>query len=75
MVDLLLRLDKKLISGGVDDSDGTVGGFMYETVGVLKQYAELEPKCMLTFQQLQNRETRFGWEEPLLELINGKLNT
>lgn len=69
LVDLLLRLDKKLISGGVDDSDGTVGSFMYETVEVLKQYAKLEPACVLTFQQLQNRETCFGWEKPLLELI------
>lgn len=69
LVDLLLRLNKKLISGGVDDSDGTVGGFMREAVEVLKQYAELEPKCALTFRQLQNRETSFGWEEPLLELI------
>lgn len=75
LVDLLLRLDKKLISGGVDDSDGTVGGFMYETVEVLKQYAKLEPECSLTFRQLQNRETCFGWEKPLLELINGKINT
>lgn len=70
LVDLLLRLDKKLISGGVDDSDGTVGGFIQETVEVLKQYAELEPECALTFRQLQNRETCFGWEESLLELIS-----
>lgn len=75
LVDLLLRLDKKLISGGVDDSDGTVGGFMYETVEVLKQYAKLDPACLLTFRQLQNRETCFGWEKPLLEVINGKINT
>lgn len=70
LVDLLLRLDKKLLSGGVDDSDGTVGSFIRETVEVLKQYTELDPECSLTFRQLQNRETSFGWEEPLLELIN-----
>src|SRR3989344_2021165 len=28
LVDLLLRLDNKLCRGGVDDSDGTVGGFL-----------------------------------------------
>ena len=44
LVDMLLRLDKKLCQGGVDDSDGTVGGFMYEqTVEVLKEYAKLDP--------------------------------
>lgn len=69
LVDLLLLLDKKLISGGVDDSDGTVGGFIRDTVEVLKQYAELRAECKLTFRQLQNRETCFGWEEPLLKLI------
>ena len=39
LVDLLLRLDKKLCTGGVDDSDGTVGGFIEEVVIVLKEYA------------------------------------
>src|SRR3989344_2060004 len=72
LVDLLLRLDKKLISGGVDDSDGTVGEFMRETVEVLKAYAELDPSCSLAFQKLQGKETCFGWEKPLLELINDK---
>lgn len=37
IVDLLLRLDKK-IQYGVDDSNGTVGGFIEETVQALKQY-------------------------------------
>ncbi len=68
LVDLLLRLDKKLISGGVDDSDGTVGEFIRETVEVLKQYAVLNPECILTFRKLQNRETCFGWEEPLISI-------
>lgn len=75
LVDLLLRLDRKLISGGVDDSDGTVGEFMYGTVEVLKTYANLDPACSLTFRQLQNRETCFSWEKPLLELINYKIST
>ena len=34
LVDLLLRMDKKLCTGGVDDSDGVVGGCMEEIVGV-----------------------------------------
>ena len=72
LMDLLLRLDKKLISGGVDDSDGTVGEFIRETVEVLKTYAKLDPECILTFQKLHDRETCFGWEEPLLEIINNK---
>ena len=37
LVDLLLRLDEKVSRGGIDDSDGTVGGFMEETVAGLPE--------------------------------------
>jgi hypothetical protein len=42
-----LRLDDKLSRGGVDDSDGTVGGFIEETVHALEQYAKLDPASSL----------------------------
>jgi hypothetical protein len=45
LIKLLLRLDDKLSRGGVDDSDGTVGGFIEETVHALEQYAKLDPAC------------------------------
>lgn len=66
LVDLLLRLDKKLSTGGVDDSDGTVGGFIEEVVTVLQEYVKLDPSCIKTFEKLKDCETCFGWEEPLL---------
>ncbi len=69
LVDLLLRLDKKLSLGGVDDSDGTVGGFIEETVQMLKEYAKFDSACLQAFRALENRETCFGWEEPLVKLI------
>ena len=69
LVDMLLRLDNKLCRGGVDDSDGTVGGFIEETVQVLKEYTKLVPFSAKAFYRLKGRETCFGWEEPLLELI------
>lgn len=68
LVDMLLRLDDKLCRSGVDDSDGTVGGFIEETVQVLKEYAKLDYSCAKTFKELKGKETCFGWEEPLLEL-------
>lgn len=68
LVDMLLRLDKKLSRGGIDDSDGVVGGFIEETVCVLQDYTRLEPKCAEEFTTLKNRETCFGWEEPLVKL-------
>lgn len=70
LVDLLVRLDHKLGYGGVDDSDGTVGGFIEAVVGVLKEYAQLDQNCIRIFHVLKNRETVFGWEQPLLQMIN-----
>jgi len=70
IVKLLLRLDKKLTSGGVDDSDGTVGGFIEETVNMLQEYAKLEPLCIESFKSLLNQETCFGWENPLLKIYD-----
>lgn len=72
LVDLLLRLDSKLCRGGIDDSDGTVGGFMQDTVGVLQEYAKLNSKCISVFQVLEGRETCFGWEEPLVKMVVSK---
>lgn len=69
LVDMLLRLDKKLTAGGVDDSNGTVGGFIEEVVSMLKEYSRLDLSCKNAFGKLKNRETCFGWEEPLLELV------
>jgi hypothetical protein len=67
LVKLLLRLDKKLQTGGVDDSDGTVGGFIEEVVSMLAEYARLDPACRRAFRVLKDKETCFGWEERLLE--------
>ncbi|MDO8551407.1 MAG: hypothetical protein Q7S03_01855 [bacterium] len=70
LVDLLLRLDQKLQRGGVDDSDGAVGGFIEEIVSVLEEYVKLDPACVEVFNKLKDKETCFGWEEPLIKLIN-----
>jgi len=70
LVTLLLRLDKKLRVGGVDDSDGTVGGFMNEVVQMLEEYAQIDPACIEAFGPLVGRETCFGWEEPLVRILD-----
>lgn len=69
LVDTLLRLDDKLCRGGVDDSDGTVGGFIEGAAQVLEEYTKLDPLCVKAFQELKGKETCFGWEEPLLKRI------
>ncbi|MBI2630772.1 hypothetical protein HYW73_00960 [Candidatus Nomurabacteria bacterium] len=72
LVDMLLRLDDRLCRGGVDDSDGTVGGFIEEAVQALKEYAKLDPSSAKAFNDLKNKETCFGWEEPLLDIVRNK---
>jgi hypothetical protein len=69
VVKTLLRLDKKLTTGGVDDSDGTVGGFIEESVDLLSAFAKSNPQSIDSFKRLKNIETCFGWEEPLVRLL------
>ena len=70
LVNLLLRIDKKLCQGGVDDSNGTVGGFVYETVDMLKEYINLDTSCIKVFEKLCGQSTCFGWEEPLVRIFD-----
>jgi hypothetical protein len=65
-------LDKKLCTGGVDDSEGEVGGFIEEIVDVLQEYVKLDSHCVAAFDKLKNRETCFGWEKPLLGHLQGQ---
>lgn len=67
----LLKIDKKL-SQGVDDSDGTVGRFITESVDLLIQFAGRDSGCIKCFGQLVECRTMFGWERPLAELIQPK---
>ena len=69
LVSMLLRLDRKLTETAVDDSNGTVGGFMQEVVSVLQEYAALDPRCVTSFKKLRNRDTCFGWEETLIDML------
>lgn len=69
LVDLLLRLEKKVMNGGVDDSDGTVGNCMQAIVAVLEDYAKLDPRVIKSFEKLQGLSTSFEWEKPLVALF------
>lgn len=71
LVKLLLRLDKKLRVGGVDDSNGIVGGLMNEVVRVLEEFAQIDPKCIEAFKTIIGIGiTCFGWEEPLIRILD-----
>ncbi len=68
LVEVLLRLDRKLQQGGVDDSNGTIGGLIEGIVAVLKGYHAADSSCAEAFRTLKGVETCFAWEEPLLAL-------
>jgi hypothetical protein len=69
LVKLLLRLDRKLRVGGVDDSNGIVGGFMTQVVEMLQEYARIDPDCINAFRSLVGIGiTCFQWEEPLVRI-------
>lgn len=70
LVKLLLRLDKKLCVGGVDDSNGIVGGFMSEVVQMLEEFVRIDPEIIKTFEALLGKETCFEWEEPLVRILD-----
>ena len=70
IIKLLLRLDKKLCTGGVDDSDGTVGGFITEAVDVLQEYAQMDDLCINAFEDLCGAKTCFDWEDPLIKIAD-----
>lgn len=70
LIDMLLRIDNRLCRGGVDDSNGTVGGFIEETVQILKEYAKLDNSCLMAFGRLKDKETCFGWEESLVKIVH-----
>jgi len=69
LVNLLLRLDKKLCNSGIDDSNGTVGGFMESVVLILQEYAKADVNCISTFLPLIGIQTCFGWEESLVKIV------
>jgi len=75
LVKLLLRLDRKLRVGGVDDSNGIVGGFMNEVVSALEEFAQIDPYCIKAFKSLAGIRTCFEWNEPLVRILDEKTAT
>lgn len=72
LVKLLLRLENKLSVGGVDDSNGIVGGLAGELVALLEEFARIDPACIDAFEALCGKEYCFGWEETLVRIYDEK---
>ena len=65
---MLLRLERKVCVGGVDDSNGTVGDLANEMVTLLKEFAQIDPACIDSFKPLCAKEDCFGWKAPLVRI-------
>ncbi len=70
IIKMLFKIDKKLSCGGVDDSNGIVGGFIEEVVELLKEFAKIDPKYIKAFKVFTNQKTGFGWEESLVKMYD-----
>ena len=43
---------------------------MSEVVGMLIDFAQLDPACIDAFESLCGKQTCFGWEEPLVRIFD-----
>jgi len=73
LVKLLLRLERKVSRGGVDDSNGIVGGFVGELVTMLEEFARVDSSCIDAFEPLCGKEYCFGWEDSLVRIFDERL--
>ncbi len=39
-------------------------------VQMLIEYAQIDPSCINSFAQLAGKQTCFGWEEPLIRIVD-----
>lgn len=69
LVKLLNRLEKKVSVSGVDDSNGIVGGLVGELIGLLEEFARIDPACIDAFEALCGNDA-FGWKESLVKMFD-----
>ena len=64
----ILTLSDKLATGGVDDSNGTIGGAVDHLVSALAHMAHTDPKIM-AYAMTCTEDTGFGFEDDLARLL------
>lgn len=66
---LVLKLSVKLATGGVDDSNGTVGGCITALVHQCGRYAGKKPELKTMLLKFSEDDTGFGFEDELREIL------
>jgi len=59
IIKTLLKIDKKLSSTGIDDSNGIVGGFLENAGYFLNDFAKINPECIKKFKIFYKQEVFF----------------
>ena len=68
-INVIIKLDTKLATSGIDDSDGTIGELVEEIMELLSMFKESDPMLEKYIVDTFPKETNFGWEKELF--ING----
>ncbi len=61
-INTLKKLDKKLLTGGVDDSDGTIGDLMFQIVEVLNLFVSFKNDLKEYIKDTLPKGEVFDWE-------------
>lgn len=69
---LVLRLSKKLSHGGVDDSNGTIGGVIFTILEKVANMAHQDESIKCWVAAHCTDDTGFGFEEDLQKLVDPK---
>jgi len=66
---IVLRISKKLATGGIDDSEGVVGDCVYRLIEQLGAYAEQNSELKAHMRMRYTDDTGFGFEDDLQKLL------
>jgi len=66
---VVMKISKKYATGGIDDSDGTIGNCVHEIINVLGAFAKEKPELHDQIIKYTKDDTGFCFEENLKDLL------
>ena len=67
-INLIIKIDTKLATSGIDDSDGTIGDLLEQIMELLSMFKDDDPNLKTYIINKFPKETNFGWEKELFLL-------
>ena len=62
-INLIIKLDDKLATSGIDDSDGTIGDLVEQIMELLSMFGDEDPNLKTYIINKFPRKTNFEWEK------------